>query len=51
LKYTSGNFIFLKDAVTHQNTLKEKGFKDCFIIATKEGEKIPVSEAKKELGQ
>jgi N-acetylmuramoyl-L-alanine amidase len=31
LKYTSGKFKALKDAVEHKNKLREKGFKDCFV--------------------
>jgi hypothetical protein len=50
-KYTSGNFTLIKDAVIHQNELREKGFKDCFIIAMKNGERIDINEARKELGQ
>lgn len=51
LKYTSGNFSQLKDAVNHQTLLREKGFKDCFVIAMKGGERIDLNEAKKQLGQ
>ncbi len=51
LKYTSGNFGQIKDASLHQNILREKGFKDCFVIALKNGERMDVTEAKKEVGQ
>jgi N-acetylmuramoyl-L-alanine amidase len=51
LKYTSGNFLQIKDASAHQNVLREKGFKDCFVIAMKKGERMDVNEAKKETGQ
>lgn len=51
LKYTSGNFNNFKSAVAHQNVLREKGFKDCFIVALKNGERIDLSEAKKLTGQ
>jgi len=52
LKYTSGNYALMKDAVTHQNLLREKGFKDCFIIAIKNGERMmDMNQAKKEAGQ
>jgi N-acetylmuramoyl-L-alanine amidase len=47
LKYTSGKFISLKDAQTHQGILRSKGFKDCFIIAVKNGRRIDMAEAKK----
>ncbi|MCE3226323.1 MAG: N-acetylmuramoyl-L-alanine amidase [Bacteroidetes bacterium] len=50
-KYTSGNYMLMKDAMAHQAALKGKGFKDCFIIAMKNGERIDVNEAKKQLGQ
>ncbi|MBA3679714.1 MAG: N-acetylmuramoyl-L-alanine amidase [Bacteroidetes bacterium] len=51
LKYTSGNFTQIKDAVSHQNTLREKGFKDCFVIAMKNGERMDINEAKKQVSQ
>lgn len=51
LKYTSGNYISIKDAVNHQGQLREKGFKDCFVIAFKNGERIDLNEARKQLGQ
>jgi N-acetylmuramoyl-L-alanine amidase len=51
LKYTSGNFENIKDAINHQNMLRENGFKDCFVIALKNGERMDVNEAKKLMGQ
>lgn len=51
LKYTSGKFTTIKDAVAHQNVLREKGFKDCFVVAFKNGERISIQEAKAALGQ
>lgn len=51
LKYTSGNFENIKDAINHQNMLRENGFKDCFVIAMKSGERMDVNEAKKLVGQ
>lgn len=51
LKYTSGNFTQIKDAVNHQNQLREKGFKDCFVIALKNGERMDINEARKITGQ
>lgn len=51
-KYTSGNYSQFADAVKHQNLLREKGFKDCFVIALKGGERIrDVNEARKITGQ
>lgn len=51
LKYTSGNYTSLKDAVNHQSRLREKGFKDCFVIAVKNGERIDINQARKLAGQ
>lgn len=51
LKYTSGNYTALKDAVNHQSRLREKGFKDCFVIAVKNGERIDLNQARKLAGQ
>ena len=51
LKYTSGNFSQIKDAIKHQNLLREKGFKDCFVIAIKSGERLDINEARKITGQ
>ena len=50
-KYTSGNFSDFKEAVKHQNSLREKGFKDCFVIAIQNNSRIDVNEARKKLGQ
>jgi len=51
LKYTSGKFPALKDALAHQSSLREKGFKDCFVIAVKNGQRIDLAEARKLTGQ
>ena len=51
LKYTSGKFADLKDALVHQAYLREKGFKDCFVIAVKNGERMDLAEARKLMGQ
>ena len=45
LKYTSGKFKSFKEATLHKNSLKEKGFNDCFVIAFKNGERIGIPEA------
>lgn len=50
-KYTSGNFSLLKEAVRHQNLLREKGFKDCFVIAFRNGERIDIKLAIAQAGQ
>lgn len=51
LKYTSGNFTSLADASAHQSTLRQNGFKDCFVVAFKNGERIDINKAKQELEQ
>jgi N-acetylmuramoyl-L-alanine amidase len=51
LKYTSGSFTSLADASAHQNTLRQNGFKDCFVVAFKNGERIHINKAKQELEQ
>lgn len=51
LKYTSGKFDKLKDAIEHQNSLRNKGFKDCFIIAMRGNERIDLKEARILTGQ
>ena len=51
LKYTSGKFSNIKDATGHKNLLREKGFRDCFVIALKNGQRIDLEEAKKITGE
>jgi N-acetylmuramoyl-L-alanine amidase len=46
-KYTSGNFATMAEAIAHQGVLRENGFKDCFVVAFKNGERIDVNEAKR----
>lgn len=46
LKYVSGNFKTSADAYKHQKKLAEAGFKDCFVVAFKNGQRIDVKEAK-----
>lgn len=50
-KYISGSFTSIKEATAHQNSLRDKGFKDCFVIAMKDGERMDINEARKVLGQ
>lgn len=45
-KYTSGNFANANDAFKHQSKLREAGFKDCFAVAFKNGQRIDLKEAK-----
>ncbi len=47
LKYTSGSFTTIAEAITHQNYLRQNGFADCFVVAFKDGERIDVNEAKR----
>ncbi len=50
-KYTSGSFATMAEATAHQGVLRESGFKDCFVVAFKNGERIDINEAKKLLEQ
>lgn len=51
LKYTSGSYSQVAEAIKHQNFLREKGFKDCFVIALKNGERVDLNEARKLVSQ
>lgn len=44
-RYTYGNEKSMNDANRLQLQLKDKGFKDAFIVAFKDGVRIPISEA------
>lgn len=46
LKYTSGNYKTSAEAFKHQKKLAESGFKDCFVVAFKNGQRIDLKEAK-----
>lgn len=50
-KYVSGNFTSMSEASSHQAVLRNNGFKDCFVVAFKDGERIDVNEAKRLLEQ
>ena len=45
-KYTSGNFKTSAEAFKHQKKLADAGFKDCFVVAFKNGQRIDIKEAK-----
>lgn len=45
-KYTIGNAATFEDGVNLQAMVREKGFKDAFLIGVYQGRKIPISEAK-----
>lgn len=47
IKYTSGKFYRFDEAQAHLNELKNSGYKDAFIVAFKNGERISLEEAKK----
>jgi N-acetylmuramoyl-L-alanine amidase len=46
LKYVSGNFASAAEATEHQSELRQNGFKDCFVVAFKNGTRIDLNEAK-----
>lgn len=48
-KITAGNFHKPDDAVNLQNKMRKEGFKDCFVIALKNGQRVDYKEAVKEL--
>jgi len=41
-KYTAGEFTTMPDAVKFRDSLHNKGFTDAFVIATKDGKRIPI---------
>ena len=47
-KYTAGHFSKLQDAVDLQSKLRDKGFKDSFVIAFRGKKRITIKEAKGE---
>jgi N-acetylmuramoyl-L-alanine amidase len=48
-KITSGNFSNPDDAVNLQNKMRKDGYKDCFVIAFKNGKRVDYKEAVKEI--
>lgn len=48
-KYTCGNFKTLKEAVEYQHTIQSKGFKDAFVVAFLNEERISPAEALKNI--
>ncbi|HQP16912.1 MAG TPA: N-acetylmuramoyl-L-alanine amidase [Bacteroidales bacterium] len=49
-KYTSGNFNTLQEAIAHQHIVQNKGFKDAFVVAFLNEERISPTEALKYSG-
>lgn len=45
-KYTVGNEPTFEEGVNLQSKVREKGYKDAFLIAVFKGERIPISQAK-----
>ena len=45
-KYSSGQFSELKDAIDYQSQMRNKGFKDAFVVAFKNGSRISIKEAR-----
>lgn len=45
-RYTTGNFKQVNDAVNYQKKVREMGFKDAFIVAFNNGERISLQQAK-----
>lgn len=50
-KYTSGSFSSFDEATRHQAKMKELGYKDCFVAAFKNGQRMEINEAKKQAEQ
>lgn len=46
-KYTVGNFTSLEQATMKQNEMRKSGFKDAFVVAYNNGNRIPMPEAMK----
>jgi len=50
IRYTSGKFQIIADVITQRDFVRANGIPDAFITAYKNGKRITVPEAKKELG-
>ena len=46
-KYTSGNYATVDEAAQQQTKLRTLGYKDCFVVAFKNGVRMSMSELKK----
>ncbi len=49
--YTTGSFATAQEAVRHQKAVRERGFKDAFVVAFLDGERISLQKAKELLEQ
>ena len=49
--YTTGSFATAPEAVKHQKAVRERGFKDAFVVAFLDGERISLQKAKELLEQ
>ena len=49
--YTTGSFATAQEAVKHQKAVRERGFKDAFVVAFLDGERISLQKAKELLEQ
>ncbi|MBS1646359.1 MAG: N-acetylmuramoyl-L-alanine amidase [Bacteroidetes bacterium] len=48
-KITAGSFSKPNDAIALQNKMRQEGYKDCFVIALKNGKRIDFKEAAKQV--
>jgi N-acetylmuramoyl-L-alanine amidase len=44
-KYMTGSFTEMEQALDHQKKMREKGYADAFVVAYKDGKRIPIQEA------
>ena len=44
--YTTGKFATAREAANYQKEVREKGFKDAFVVAFLNGERISLQKAK-----
>ena len=44
--YTTGSFMTAREAAAYQKVVREKGFKDAFVVAFCNGERISLQAAK-----
>lgn len=50
-KYQARHFLNFQQAFAAKLQVQKQGFKDAFIVAYKDGKKVPLQEARRELGQ